>query len=75
MNRVLGELRSDELVIACEVGGTFTDLIVGNNDGLQLFKAASTPDDPVRGIASTLENASAANGASSVREFLARCRI
>src|SRR6516162_8290742 len=75
MNRVLGELRSDELVIACDVGGTFTDLIVRNNDGLQLFKAASTPDDPVRGITSTLEHASAANGASSVREFLARCRI
>lgn len=35
MNRVLGKHRSDQIAIACDVGGTFTDLIGGNNDGLQ----------------------------------------
>lgn len=75
MNRQLGELRSNEIAIACDVGGTFTDLIVGNDDGLQLFKATSTHDDPIDGIISALEHASGANGAIDLCDFLARCRI
>jgi N-methylhydantoinase A len=36
--------------IACDVGGTFTDLVVEGAEGLQLFKAPTTPDDPADGI-------------------------
>ena len=35
---------------ACDTGGTFTDLIVEDDDGaLSMYKAATTPDDPVLG--------------------------
>ena len=34
-----------------DTGGTFTDLIVEDDDGaLHLFKSATTPDDPIRGV-------------------------
>jgi N-methylhydantoinase A len=40
---------------AVDTGGTFTDLIVENDDGgLQMFKAPTTPDDPVRGVLDSL---------------------
>jgi N-methylhydantoinase A len=57
------------------VGGTFTDLIVRDREGLQLFKTASTPDDPIAGIITALESASNANGASNLSAFLAQCGI
>jgi N-methylhydantoinase A len=57
------------------VGGTFTDLIVSGGQGLQLFKARSTPENPILGIISALERASNANGASDLSIFLARCGI
>jgi N-methylhydantoinase A len=57
------------------VGGTFTDLIVRDGQGLQLFKTASTPDNPIAGIISALERASNANGASNLSAFLAQCGI
>ena len=43
---------------AVDTGGTFTDLIVEDDDGgLHMFKAATTPDDPIRGVLDSLENA------------------
>ena len=46
---------------AVDTGGTFTDLIVEDDDGgLHMFKAATTPDDPIRGVIDSLENAAAA---------------
>jgi N-methylhydantoinase A len=45
--------------IACDMGGTFTDIIVGDERGLRMFKAPSTPDDPVLGITAALELAAA----------------
>jgi N-methylhydantoinase A len=36
--------------IACDVGGTFTDLVVATSHGLRLFKASTTPVDPLQGI-------------------------
>lgn len=40
---------------AVDTGGTFTDLIVENDDGgLQMFKAPTTPDDPVQGVLDSL---------------------
>ncbi|MFB3102145.1 MAG: hydantoinase/oxoprolinase family protein, partial [Alphaproteobacteria bacterium] len=43
---------------AVDTGGTFTDLVVEDDDGgLHMFKAATTPDDPIRGVINSLENA------------------
>ena len=45
---------------AVDTGGTFTDLVVEDDDGgLHMFKAATTPDDPIRGVLDSLENAAA----------------
>ena len=48
--------------IACDTGGTFTDLVVETAHGLKLFKASTTPDDPVRGVLDALALAAAAAG-------------
>ena len=41
---------------AVDTGGTFTDLIVEDNTGgLHMFKASTTPDDPIRGVLDALE--------------------
>ena len=48
--------------ISCDMGGTFTDVVVGDERGLQLFKAPSTPDDPVVGVLSALESAATGYG-------------
>ena len=43
---------------AVDTGGTFTDLIVEDDDGgLHMYKAATTPDDPINGVINSLENA------------------
>lgn len=40
---------------ACDTGGTFTDLVVEDDEGiLHLFKSPTTPDDPVRGVLDAL---------------------
>ncbi len=40
---------------ACDTGGTFTDLIVEDDDGgLHLFKAPTIPADPVQGVIDAL---------------------
>ena len=44
---------------ACDTGGTFTDLIVENSDGtLSMYKAPTTPEDPILGVLQSLELAS-----------------
>jgi N-methylhydantoinase A len=41
---------------AVDTGGTFTDLIVEDDDhGLHMFKASTTPDDPIRGVIDSLQ--------------------
>lgn len=41
---------------AVDTGGTFTDLIVEDDDnGLHMFKASTTPDDPIRGVLDSLQ--------------------
>jgi N-methylhydantoinase A len=46
---------------AVDTGGTFTDLLVEDADGtLHMFKAATTPSDPIRGVLDALQ--AAANG-------------
>ncbi|MEE2759948.1 MAG: hydantoinase/oxoprolinase family protein [Pseudomonadota bacterium] len=40
---------------ACDTGGTFTDLIVEDDDGgVSLYKAPTTPEDPVLGVLDAL---------------------
>lgn len=36
--------------LAVDVGGTFTDLVVEDSAGPQVYKTATIPDDPVRGV-------------------------
>ncbi|MEC8872336.1 MAG: hydantoinase/oxoprolinase N-terminal domain-containing protein, partial [Pseudomonadota bacterium] len=44
---------------ACDTGGTFTDLIVEDSDNnLSMYKAPTTPDDPIRGVLQSLKLAS-----------------
>lgn len=41
---------------AVDTGGTFTDLLVEQHDGsLSMHKAATTPDDPIRGVIDSLK--------------------
>ncbi len=45
---------------ACDTGGTFTDLIVEDDDGaLTMYKASTTPSDPVKGVLDALALAAA----------------
>jgi N-methylhydantoinase A len=40
---------------AVDTGGTFTDLVVENNEGeIRMYKAETTPEDPVRGVLDAL---------------------
>jgi N-methylhydantoinase A len=48
--------------LACDVGGTFTDLFVSDDGQVKLFKAPTTPDDPVKGLLFALSLASQALG-------------
>lgn len=46
---------------AVDTGGTFTDLLVEQDDGsLSMHKAATTPDDPIRGVIDSLKVAAEA---------------
>ncbi|MGB3390606.1 MAG: hydantoinase/oxoprolinase family protein [Pseudaminobacter sp.] len=50
---------------AADTGGTFTDLIVEDDKGaLRMFKARTTPDDPIRGVLDALQVAADALGVS-----------
>ncbi len=57
---------------AVDTGGTFTDLIVEDDEGgLCMFKAATTPDDPIRGVLEALDSAATAFRLS-LRDLLGR---
>jgi N-methylhydantoinase A len=57
--------------LACDVGGTFTDLVAETSDGtLRLHKTATTPADPVDGVLAAIDLAAAAAGRDR-RAFLA----
>jgi N-methylhydantoinase A len=57
--------------LACDTGGTFTDLVVEHDDQIKLFKASTTPDDPVRGVLDAIQLAADHYGVTR-RELLAR---
>ena len=57
---------------AVDTGGTFTDLVLEDNRGrLHMFKAPTTPHDPVEGILAAIEAAAEALS-TSTRELLAQ---
>lgn len=63
------------LRFAVDTGGTFTDLVVADEDGtLGLHKASTTPADPVAGVVDSLRNAAAAAG-EPLEAYLARGEI
>jgi N-methylhydantoinase A len=63
------------LRFAVDTGGTFTDLMVADEVGsLSMFKASTTPSDPVAGVIDSLKVAADANG-QDLRSFLARGEI
>ncbi|MDB5452440.1 MAG: 5-oxoprolinase, partial [Caulobacteraceae bacterium] len=56
---------------ACDTGGTFTDLIVHDDDGeIRMYKASTVPSDPTRGVLDVLAIAAQDYGLS-LRDFLA----
>jgi N-methylhydantoinase A len=60
------------LRFAVDTGGTFTDLMVASEDGrLAMFKASTTPTDPVAGLIDSLALAAAAAG-EPLAAYLAR---
>jgi N-methylhydantoinase A len=59
--------------LATDTGGTFTDLVVEDDDGsISLYKAATTAADPVAGVLDALAIAASARG-MSLAELLGRC--
>lgn len=57
---------------AVDTGGTFTDLILDDGAGTRrMFKAATTPHDPIQGVLDVLERAAVGHGISRA-ELLAR---
>jgi N-methylhydantoinase A/oxoprolinase/acetone carboxylase beta subunit/N-methylhydantoinase B/oxoprolinase/acetone carboxylase alpha subunit len=60
------------LRFACDVGGTFTDLVIDDESrGLSFYKRPTTPDDPVRGLFDVI-SAAAHDFDVTVAELLAR---
>lgn len=58
--------------LACDTGGTFTDLIVEDESGqLGMYKSSTTPADPVQGVIDALQLA-ADDAAVSLADYLAR---
>jgi N-methylhydantoinase A len=57
---------------AIDTGGTFTDLLVEDDEGaLQMFKASTSAADPVEGVLDALAQA-AAHNRLSLEDFLGR---
>jgi N-methylhydantoinase A len=57
--------------LACDTGGTFTDLVVEDGGELRIYKSSTTPDDPTEGVLDALSLAAADVGLARA-EFLAR---
>jgi N-methylhydantoinase A/oxoprolinase/acetone carboxylase beta subunit len=52
--------------IGVDTGGTFTDLVLLNDDRLEVHKVRSTPDDPARGILQGIEELTSGAAVSDV---------
>lgn len=61
--------------LATDTGGTFTDLVVEDDDGaIKLFKASTVPSDPVAGVLAALKLAADDHG-ESLEAFLGRAEM
>ncbi|MBS1868601.1 MAG: hydantoinase/oxoprolinase family protein [Actinobacteria bacterium] len=59
------------MTFAIDAGGTFTDLVLDTGEDLRLFKAHTTPDDPVEGVLDVLAVAASGMG-MELSELLGR---
>jgi N-methylhydantoinase A len=64
-------IREEAMRLACDTGGTFTDLVVEADGQLRMYKASTTADDPVEGVLDVLTLA-AEDAGSSCAAFLAQ---
>jgi N-methylhydantoinase A len=48
--------------LACDTGGTFTDLVVEDAGALRIYKTPTTPDDPVQGVLNAIALAASDRG-------------
>ena len=75
MDAILNERRATatiaDLRLACDTGGTFTDLVVEDADGLRIYKTPTTPDDPAAGVLNAIALAARDRGLTGA-DFLAR---
>ncbi|MEQ8767812.1 MAG: hydantoinase/oxoprolinase family protein [Planctomycetota bacterium] len=55
-------IASRDTVIGVDTGGTFTDLVMIDGDGLRVEKVPSTPSDPGQAVLNALEQAGALDG-------------
>lgn len=60
--------------VACDTGGTFTDLLVEDDRVLRIYKAHTVPHDPSKGILDALCIAATDRGVS-VRDLLGQCEV
>jgi N-methylhydantoinase A len=65
---------TETMRMACDVGGTFTDLVVEESGRLGMYKAPTTPADPAAGIIAAVERA-AADAGQSTDIFLGRASM
>jgi N-methylhydantoinase A len=61
--------------LASDTGGTFTDLVVEDDDGaIRMYKAPTVPNDPVQGLIDAVALAAKERN-EPLREFLGRCEL
>lgn len=61
--------------LACDTGGTFTDLLVEDDQGgIKMYKASTVPNDPVQGLLNATALAAEDRGLPHA-EFLGKCDI
>jgi N-methylhydantoinase A len=61
--------------IGVDVGGTFTDLVVGDRKGrIKVHKVSTVPDDPAVGVLNAVQQAADTAG-MNLRDFLERCDL
>lgn len=61
--------RTGRLHVSVDIGGTFTDCVVQREGAIELFKAPTTPGDPVQGVIDVLRKAA---GDEPLERFLRR---
>lgn len=65
----------DEMRLACDTGGTFTDLVVEDDDGaVKMYKASTVPHDPVQGLLAATQAAADDRGLA-LADLLGRCEL